>query len=167
VFNGKELVPALGYLDKVVEFLEKAKRRELTDAEFLILQGLDLATLRQYEQARDLTVTLLKKWLVEYKFKDWETHQSDPSKLGSPVTQEEKQARAEDIARVLGDNKRWHSHGRMIGPRTLKDDLKLRIDDYSTDLTLRGLIRAYNDLLTDYIARNQLRFFMHSKKKYF
>lgn len=40
---------------------------------------------------------------------------------------------------------------------------KLRIDDYSEDQELRSLIRAYNDLLTDYIARQGHRFFLHSR----
>ena len=36
VFNGTTYVPALGYLDKVNELLEKAKNGTLTNAEFLI-----------------------------------------------------------------------------------------------------------------------------------
>jgi hypothetical protein len=163
VFNGKDWVPALGYLDKVEELLEKARNNSLTDAEFLILQGLDLALLRRYEQARDLTVTLLKKWLVQYKFRTWATHRTDPAKLGQPVTADEKRVRAEEIAKLLGDNKLWLSHGRMIGPDTLRTMMRLEIDDYSNDATLRPTIRLYNDLLTEYIARSNLRFFMHGR----
>lgn len=163
VFNGKEWVPALGYLDKVNEMLEKAKKNELTNAEFLVLQSLDLAQLRRYEQARDLTVTLLKKWLVEFKFRDWHTHRTDAAKKGKPVTTEEKQARAEEIARILGDNKMWHSHGRMIGSDTLQRLLRLEIDDYSRDPILRPLVRSYNDLLTEYIAQRNFKLFLHSR----
>ena len=64
VFNGKNWVPALGYLDKVEQLIEKSANNELTEAEFLILQKIDLAELRSYEMARDLTVSLLKQWLV-------------------------------------------------------------------------------------------------------
>ena len=71
VYNGKEYVPALGYLDQVEKMIAKSQANNLTHAEFLILQSLDLAMLSRYEQARNLTVTLLKKWLVEYKFTDW------------------------------------------------------------------------------------------------
>ena len=80
VWNGTTWVPALGYLDKVEALLDKAAKSTLSKAEFLILQGQDLALLSRYEQARDLTVTLLKKWLVEYKFKDWPQHRSDKTK---------------------------------------------------------------------------------------
>jgi hypothetical protein len=94
VWNGKEWVPALGYLDKVEQLLEKAAKGTLSNAEFLVLQNQDLALLSRYEQARDLTVTLLKKWLVEFKFRDWTTHGSDPKKKGQPVTITEKEKRA-------------------------------------------------------------------------
>lgn len=141
-----------------------ARNSTLTNAEFLILQGMDLALLSRYEQARDLTVTLLKKWLVEYKFADWLVHETSPAKLGASVTVEEKQERAEHIAKLLGDNKIWHSHGRMIGPATLQKVLRLRIDDYSQDPDLRGIIRSYNDLLVEYIGRRQAKHFMHSRK---
>lgn len=163
VFNGKEWVPALGYLDKVEQLLEKARHGELSNAEFLILQGLDLALLSRYEQARDLTVRLLKKWLVEYKFRDWAVHATTPAIKGQAVTSAEKEARAEEIAKLLGDNKLWHSHGRMIGLATLKNVLRLRIDDYSNDATLRKLIRSYNDLLVEYLSRGQFKHFMHSR----
>ena len=161
VHNGKEWVPALGYLDKVAEMLEKAERGNLTEAEFLILQNQDLAVLSRYEQARDLTVTLLKKWLVEYKFDNWTVHQTE--KKGQPVTEDEKKERAEEIAKMLGDNKLWHSHGRMIGPDTLQNVLRLKINDYSAKGELRQLIRSYNDLLTQYIAREGYQYFLHCK----
>ena len=51
----------------------------------------------------------------------------------------------------------------MISAATLHKSLRLRIDDYSTDTTLQKLIRDYNDLLTEYIARGAHKFFMHSK----
>lgn len=163
VFNGKEYVPALAYLDKVEQMLDKAKNGTLTDAEFLILQGQDLATLGRYEQARDLTITLLKQWLTEYKFSTWTVHNSDLNKKGNPVTLQEKQERAEEIARILGDNRRWHSHGRMIGINTVRDVLRLKVEDYSNDSMLRGMIRSYNDLIIEYILRTGHQFFMHNR----
>jgi hypothetical protein len=163
VWNGTQYVPALGYLDKVEEPLEKAKNGNLTNAEFLILQNQDLAMLSRYEQAKQLTITLLKKWLVEFKFTDWTVHETDSSKKGQPVTQAEKEARAEEIARQLGDNHYWHSHGRMIGISTLRGLLRLKIEDYSNDSLLQPVIRSYNDLMTEYIAKNNFPFSLHSR----
>ena len=79
------------------------------------------------------------------------------------MTAAEKQERAEQIARMLGDNKLWHSHGRMIGPATLTQMLRLEINDYSFDQVLRPLVRSYNDLLTDYIARGGFKLFLHNR----
>ena len=163
VFNGKDWVPALGYLDQVEKMIEKSSRNQLTDAEFIILQNQDLAMLSQFEQAKNLTITLLKRWLVEFKFKDWTVHQSTPAKLGQPVTQQEKEQRAEEIANILSDNKIWHSHGRKISAATLTNVLKLRIENYSGDAKLTNLIRSYNDFLLEYILRNDTPVFLHSR----
>lgn len=44
VFNGKQWVPALGYLDKVEQLLQTAQNGTMTDAELIIqVQGLDYA----------------------------------------------------------------------------------------------------------------------------
>lgn len=164
VWNGKQWVPALGYLNKVEEFLEKERQGTLTRAEFVMLQNQDLAMLSSCEQAKNLTITLLKKWLVEYKFKDWDIHESDPIKRGQAVTEQEKQERAEEIADLLGDNTKWHSHSRMIGLETLRKELRLKIEDFADNTALHSLIRSYNDLLTEYIARNNYTFFLHSRR---
>ncbi|MFH1113253.1 MAG: ATP-dependent Clp protease proteolytic subunit [Pseudomonadota bacterium] len=163
VWNGNQWVPALGYLDWVQIMVNKSAAGQLTNAEFLILQNQDPALLSKYEQARNLTITLLKKWLVDYKFQDWTQHNTNPAKIGTSVTLAEKQQRAEEIANALGNNQYWHSHGRMIGPITLQSVLKLRIDDYSSDRTLQSLIRSYNDLLTGHIGRGTYPLFMNSR----
>lgn len=163
VFNGSQYVPALGYLDKVNDLIEKAKEGTLTTAEFAILQTQDLAMLKSYEQARDLTVSLLKEWLVKYKFKNWTTHRTDPKKKGKPVTLEEKEMRAKQIAEALGNNKRWLSHGRTINVDTLINEIRLEIEDYSNDKKRRDMIRQYNDLICQYIKEKNFQTFLHSK----
>lgn len=163
VHNGKQWVPALGYLDQVERMIAKSAEGKITDAELVILQNQDLAMLSRYEQAKNLTITLLKRWLVDYKFKDWTVHKTNPEKLDKPVTPEEKQKRAEEIATLLSNNKLWHSHGRMISAKTLSSVLRLKIEDYSSDTTLRPLIRAYSDLITDYILKNDYQSFLHSR----
>lgn len=159
VFNGKNWVPALGYLDKVEEMIAKSAAGTLTNAEMIMLREQDLAMLRRHEQARELTVALLKDWLVNYKFKNWNTHRD-----GTPVTNTQKEDRAKDIAKVLGDNKLWHSHGRSIGVEALTHLLKLKIEDYSNDAVLKPLIRDYNDLICQYIVRSGSDVFLHSRK---
>lgn len=154
--NG-DWVPALGYIDKLNELIDKSNKGTLTDAEFALLQKQDLGTIRTYEQARDLSISLLEKWLVEYKFKDWNTHKDKKE-----VTHEEKTARAKEIASTLSDNKRWHTHGRYINKTVLTEQLKLKIEDYSDKVGLRASIREYMKLLKDHIARINRRIFFHS-----
>ena len=48
-------VAALGYLDKINEFIAKAANNTLTKAELIWLKDLDLGEIRSFEQARDLT----------------------------------------------------------------------------------------------------------------
>ena len=151
-----QLVPALGYLDYVEEMIEKSSNDALSNAEFVMLQNQDLATLRRYEQAKDLSISLLKDWLVKYKFKDWTTHKDD-----TPVTAEEKVTRAQEIAEKLSNHKHWHSHGRMIGIKTLTTDLKLRIEDYSNLVDLKAAIRQYSDLLLDCVKTRNLNYMFH------
>lgn len=164
VHNGKGWVPALGYLDKVNELIEKSSHGRISPAEMMLLRDQDLAMLRSYEQARDLTTALLKKWLVEYKFKDWTHHQTDPIKKDKEVTDLEKIERAKQIAKDLSDNTKWHSHGRSIGIKELTSVLRLKIEDYSHTAELKKLIRDYNDLICQYIVRNNSEAFLHSRK---
>ncbi len=163
IHNGKDWVPALGYLDQVEKMIQKSADGTLTDAELIIFQTQDLAMLSRFEQAKNLTITLLKKWLVEYKFKDWQEHETSPNLLGQSVTLEQKKSRAEEIARMLSDNKLWHSHGRMISAATLRNILRLKIEDYSNEPERRSRILEYSDFLTEYIIRHDYKYFLHSR----
>lgn len=156
-------VAALGYLDKVNDAIEKSRADTLTQAEYLMIKELDLSELRSYEQAKELTASLLKKWLVEYKFQNWDTHQTTPELKGKKVTPEEKQAKALKIANDLSDHTIWKSHGRPINCQALKD-IGLKIDDFSATEPLRGLIRGYYELLADYVKGNNLPIFVHTRK---
>ncbi|HYE00365.1 MAG TPA: serine dehydrogenasease [Alphaproteobacteria bacterium] len=158
-------VPALGYLDQVERMLAKSLAGTLTDAELTILQGLDLAQLRRYEQARDLSVDLIHNWLAVYKFRDWKTHRTDPNKLDQPVTDEEKAERAKEIAAQLGNNSLWHAHGRMIGMNTLRQRLRLEIDDFGADKELSHEIRVYSDVVSDYASRMRYPIFLHGASR--
>lgn len=158
--EGKFLVPALGHLDKLDQMIEKSRQNTISPVEFQWLMNQDLAMLRFYEQARDLSIALLEKWLVQFKFKDWTHHRT--TNPGAPVTPEEKQTRAREIATLLSNNTHWHSHGRMIGMQTLRAVCQLDIDDFGGDKDLQNAIRRYNDTITEYISRMDMRSFLYS-----
>lgn len=160
IFSIREnrFVPALWYLDKVEELVEKSREWKLTQAELIMLQSQDLAMLKQCEQAKNLSIKLLKERLVEYKFKTWTNHRS-----WEPVTHEEKLNRAEEIANKLSDNKEWSSHSRFIKIDKLEKIIKLKIDDYSNDPNLRNPILEYHDLMTEFLSTNWIQIFLHSR----
>lgn len=147
--GSKRWVPALGYLAKYDEMIQKSARNELTTAEVaFLLEQFDPAELYEFEQARDLTNSLLIEWLVKYKFKDWK--QTDTKK--APVTPEMKEARALEIATKLGNAEEWHSHARGISMAVLRDPkrINLKIDDFGEDAGLNKAVRDYHRALREY-----------------
>ena len=158
--DGK-LVPALSYLNQFERLNEKAQNDELTTAEYALLNKLDLGELYQFEQARELSIDLLIKWLSQYKFKNWELTES----RAAPVTEEMKVDRAGEIAALLNDPEKWHSHGRAIDMETLRgEEVKLKIDSFEDDPDLCEKIRDYFELLKDYMHREKHFSFVHSKE---
>lgn len=156
VYNREgHLVPAQGYLDKINDLLEKARKGEISEAEFLILKDFDLAELSEYEQASKLTIELLETWLVQYKFKNWNSRESHKDS----VTLEMKKVRAKEIAQKLDDHSRWKTHGRPLNLKTL-EEIGLRITDYSGNQELRKMIRGFHSLLTEFLNQNDIRAFI-------
>jgi len=157
------MVPALGYLVAWERLLDKGKRAELTTIEVqLMLEGFDQAELYNYEQARELSVALLKKWLVSYKFKDWAFTET----RGRKVTARMKSQRAERIARDLNNIERWHSHGHGISMEVLRRDLWIRIDDYDENPQLGKTVKDYYNLFEDYRLRRGGTVILHHPGRY-
>ena len=143
-------VSALGQLEKYNALIEKAQNSTITTAEVqLLIDGFDQAELYHIEQARDLSIALIEEWLVKFKFKNWK--ETETKRVA--VTDEMKKDRANAIAKDLNNTKKWHSHGYGISMEVLQRDLKLLINDYGKHPTLSGKIRAYHDLLADYMLR--------------
>ncbi len=158
--DGK-LVPALSYLRQFERLNEKAQEGALTTAEYALLNKLDLGELYQFERARQLSVDLLIRWLTQYKFKNW----SHTETRNLPVTEEMKFSRANEIADSLNDPEKWHSHSRSIDIETLRGEkIKLKIENFEDNQELYKQIRSYFELLQDYMHREQLNTFVHTKE---
>lgn len=149
----------LSYLEQFERLVKKSEEGTLTSAELVLLQKLDLADLRQYELAAELSVNLIRKWLVQYKFKDWSTHSS----TREPVTQQEKTDRAEEIARALNDQEKWGSHYRGIDRHVLTE-LGLKIDDLESDQKLSSLVKEYFWFFRDFAYKIQQQNLIHSRR---
>ena len=150
-------VPALGYLARYEALLEKANSASISTAEVAILLSFDQAELYKFDQARELSITLLKEWLANYKFQNWKTTQG----RGKKVTKRMRVSRAATIAKQLNDTDRWHSHGYGISMEVLRRDLNLEIDDFGDDPKSSDAIRGYHDLFQDYVAKRGIDMAIH------
>ena len=158
VQDGGAIVPALGYLDRYEELLERARSGVISDVEVEILMEFDQGELYKFDQARKLSVRLLKEWLVKYKFRDWTV----TACRGIKVDDVMRASRAEEIALVLSDSGRWNSHGYGISKDVLQNDLKLKIDDFGANPDLSHAIRDYDGLLQSHLSGLGLEFAVHS-----
>ncbi len=161
--QGGRMVPALGYLEQYSRLIKKAQDGAITPAEIqLLINGFDQAELYQYEHQRELSITLLKEWLTKYKFKSWEITRTRKKK----VTIQMKKSRAAQIAKKLNDTDKWHSHGYGISKDVLERDLNLIIDDFGKHPDLCGKVRAYHDLLSDYMVKRGAKGVIHFAREY-
>ena len=144
-------VPALSYLRQYERLIEKSKEGQLSSAEYVLLNKLDLAELHRIELAAELSASLIEDWLVKYKFKNWQK------------TKQEKRKRAKEIAQTLNDHRKWYTHGSSIHKDILEKEIGLKIDDYSTDKDLKRSVWEYFWSLSDYINKMGLSSFIHSR----
>ena len=75
-----------------------------------------------------------------------------------------KKDRAEKIAKILGDAKKWHSHGRGISMEELSgSEIKLEIDDFGKNEDMSYIIRNYHGLCVDYYSnKSGFQGYIHS-----
>jgi hypothetical protein len=160
--DGK-MVPALGYLAKYEELVKKSSEGKLSPVEAAyLLERFDPGELHQFEQARDLTIDLLKDWLVRYKFRNWKKTE----RHGGKVTRAMKVERAGEIARQLNETRLWHSHARGISMEVLRRKLNLRIEDFGQNNDLKESISTYYALLQDYKGKLSHDGVVHTRLRY-
>lgn len=82
------------------------------------------------------------------------------------VTPEMRQERAKQIAEILSNNERWHSHARGINMSTLVKELNLKIEDYGATKELYDKIHSYYDVFVDYLVQKGIPSFVHTRYHY-
>ena len=160
--EGKQLLSGVGYLTKFNELVKEINKSE-SDAKAEIaylVNNFDPAQLFHIEQAINHGISLVTEWLPKYKFKDWKVTEAK----GDTVTSQMKKDRAKKIAQVLGNAKKWHSHGRGISMKDLSGpEIKLKIDNFGDHENLNQLIRHYHGLCVDYYTnKSGIRGYIHS-----
>ncbi len=162
-----EYVPGLGYLAKYKELMDEinacdpSQIHQVQAQMSFLVNKFDPAKLFHIEQSIEHAKSLLKEWLPKYKFKDWKTTATN----GKKVTKKMKDDRANEVAMILGNTERWHSHGRGISIRELgSEEIKLKVNNFGDDDELNGVVRAYYSLFVDYIQKIGMDAAMHSHR---
>jgi hypothetical protein len=137
VFSAEALLEGL---KKIKEEVEKDGKLNL--AYVPILQQLSPGELQNAQNALNYAKTLVARWLAKYKFKNWTVHSS----TNKPVTGEDKEKRAREIAEVLCDHQKWLMHGAPIMLDDLRE-MRLLVEDYSEQPELADAIDRYYVLL--------------------
>lgn len=105
-----------------------------------ILRNIDPGKLQTALNASEMSKQLVATWLAMYKFRDWTKHASKhASSEGAPVTPEQRESRASDIAAKLCDHQKWLSHSRPIKIDEL-EAMRLRITNYGKTPALQQAI---------------------------
>ncbi len=162
--NDGKSVPGLGYLAKFDELARKVNADPTGDATraelAYLVKKFDPATLFLLEQAKNHSSSLLIEWLSKHKFKDWTKTEG----TGKKVTDTMRKERAKNVADILGNAERWHSHGRGIGLKELtSDEIKLKIVDFGLDADLNVKVRSYYDLFIDFSHKSGARSAIHTE----
>ena len=137
IFSSDALIKGMEKIKKEVE-----SKNTLNKAYIPILQGISPGELQAAENAKSFAIELVKKWLVTYKFKKWKTHSTN----NKPVTEEEKESRANEIATALSNHSKWLTHARSLKIQDIRN-LNLKIKDYSEIPDLNDAIMRYFVLL--------------------
>ena len=160
---GKAMVPALGYLHQYNRLVKKAEDKKISMAEIqLMISGFDQALLYKYEQARELSVSLLTEWIASYKLKNWTITETTKS----TVDDAKRKRVAKKIADDLNDTERWHSHGHGISRTVLVRDLHLHIQDFGENEERSNRIKAYHRLLVDHMNNTGQQGVLHMVDQY-
>jgi hypothetical protein len=160
-------VPGMGYLAKFEELKkvinDPANDPATTRAELnYLITKFDPAKLFLIEQAVEHSKQLLREWLPKYKFKSWTVKETS----GAPVTDTDRQDRADSIASALGDANKWHSHGRGVTMRELADEgIKLKVSNYGDNEELYRNISHYYGLFIDYMRKRRITAALHSSRR--
>ncbi|MBI3183155.1 MAG: hypothetical protein HYZ28_13545 [Myxococcales bacterium] len=123
------LVPAqalLTLLDKIQKEGDAALARKQNPPWALIrlLDQMDQKQLGAAISASNYVLTMAAQYLERHKFRTWQTHRS----TGQPVTDQDRQRRALEVAGVLCSHDRWKAHGHAISRDVLWNEVRIQID---------------------------------------
>jgi hypothetical protein len=103
------------------ENLKKGQNPDWSDV--LLLRNMDAKEIGNALSLSQYSVQLAADYLKNFKFRDWIKHSN-----GSPVTEEERSSRADEVATKLCSHQLWKVHSHGISREVAWNELKIKID---------------------------------------
>lgn len=133
---GRSNQSAYDYIEWVEEKrMEASKTGNLNPFDATMIAQITPGELRGVLNSLKFAEDLVVEWLVNYKFRNWNT--TETRKV--LVTSEMKRKRAQEIASELTNHSKWRSHGRSIKADDL-EKLGLRINRVDEDPKLADIV---------------------------
>lgn len=133
-------VPAQSILTAIKDIQEKGQKAldnglqpNWTDVQ--ILKNIDVREIGEALSASNYAIQITKEFLEKYKFSTWKVHKRD----NSPVSDEERNAKANEIASNLCNHEKWKEHSHFIDRETAWNECGLLI---TPSESIDGLDRA-------------------------
>ncbi len=120
------------------ELLDKGQQPNWTDIQ--LLNRIDAKELGNAISASNYSIELVTNYLANYKFKNWTHHRST---TGLPVSEEDKNNRAKEIAAQLCDHSLWKTHSRGITREMAHSECRLEILHPEDITNLHRAIRRF------------------------
>ncbi len=120
-------VPAQSLLNLIEDIRERGEKKMKAGenpawTDIQILLNIDPKEIGDARSASSYSISLVKEYLLKYKFSSWNTH-SD----GRAVNEQEKNESAEKIAAFLCNHAEWKSHGHGISRETATEKCRIKI----------------------------------------
>lgn len=149
---GRSMVSAYDYKAWVDEKKEEAtKNGRLNAFDAIMVAQISPGEINGVVNSLKFAQDLVAGWLEKYKFKNWTETETNHT----PVTQEMKRQRAEEVSESLCNHMNWRSHGRSLKIEDLNAVLKIeRVDDdpklANILYRIKTVIRLIFDSSTDF-----------------
>ena len=124
-----------------VKKLNNGEQPDWTDIQ--ILRNISATEIGSALSSSQYSIDLVKKYLRDYKFRNWMTHNS----TGLAVTADERAQRAEEIATDLCDHQKWNSHSYAISRDEAQNICRLKICNAESTPGLDRAMRRLRALL--------------------
>lgn len=133
---GRSVVSAFDYINWINDKRsEVSKGIPLSPVDATMIAQISPGELEGAVNALSFATDKLKEWLPKYKFKNWK--ETETSK--TPVTEEMKMTRANEIATAMANHKRWRDHGKSLKIADL-EGLGLKINRVEDDEKLEDIV---------------------------